>query len=238
MKTGDTSYKAGVGKTLTKANERTKDMIADAGKASSNAANKIKNKGKRLKDDAKTNADKYLYYDKEEDGKEVSAKDLEKTIAARKAKAAAEAAAAKLAKEKAATKSTDLAEKGNASKDIVVKEPKASTEKINSKPVAKDTPKAYNNTLAAKGKTATAKASDATEFFVIAGSFAIAENAEKAAKDFQKKGYKETEVVSFASTKYKSVCLKRFENRAAADKMMADLKKKNISAYVHKKRFK
>ncbi len=76
-------------------------------------------------------------------------------------------------------------------------------------------------------------------YYVIVGSFTIAENADFEVAAMKKKGYTETETVQFASTKYLSVSAGRFktqeEARKLAEKIKNDLK---IDVYVHKRRFK
>lgn len=76
-------------------------------------------------------------------------------------------------------------------------------------------------------------------YFVITGSFTVAENAENEVKAMRKKGYADAETVQFASTKYLSVCVGRFGKRADAEKMVAKIKKDaKLDAYVHKRRMK
>ncbi len=76
-------------------------------------------------------------------------------------------------------------------------------------------------------------------YFVITGSFTIAENAEKEVKAMRKKGYDKAETIQFSSTKYLSVCVGRFDKRADANRMAAKLKNDSkIDAYVHKRRLK
>ena len=76
-------------------------------------------------------------------------------------------------------------------------------------------------------------------YYVIVGSFTIAENADFEVANMKKKGYTDTETVQFASTKYLSVSAGRFktqdEARKLAEKIKNDLK---IDVYVHKRRFK
>lgn len=99
-----------------------------------------------------------------------------------------------------------------------------------SKPAGKDIPKDYNKVVNLSPKNL---------YFVITGSFTIAENAEKEVKAMRKKGYSDAETIQFASTKYLSVSVGRFNSAAEARKMVAKIKKDSkIEAYVHKRRLK
>jgi len=79
-------------------------------------------------------------------------------------------------------------------------------------------------------------ASTDRKYLVLAGAFAVAQNADEEASRLQKLGYTKAETISFASTKYKNVCVQKFAKRSEADALVGQLKKQGISAYVHTKR--
>jgi len=136
----------------------------------------------------------------------------------------ASAGAATLDKTKAGV--SDVADKAKAG----VSEFTEKSAKAIVKPEGNDIPKSYDKAVNLSPKDM---------FFVITGSFTIAENAENEAKAMRKKGYTDAETVQFASTKYLSVCVGRFSNSADARKMVANIKKDSkLDAYVHKRRMK
>jgi len=116
-------------------------------------------------------------------------------------------------------------------KNTPAAKPKTSGKSANDVATAKrEIPTEYNKTV---------NMSPGGAFLVIAGSFTIAENAEKEAVALRKKGYPNAETVQFASTKYLSVCTGRFKSKKEALEMVAKLKKnQKIEAYVHKRRMK
>ena len=73
-------------------------------------------------------------------------------------------------------------------------------------------------------------------YMVIAGSFGNPTNAKSEAGRLSKKGYNQAEVVQFDRSDFHSVCVKRFFNEWEAKALVDDLKKKEIIAYVHKRR--
>jgi cell division protein FtsN len=71
-------------------------------------------------------------------------------------------------------------------------------------------------------------------YLVVAGSFLIKANAEAMQKKLQNMGYS-AEVRNFNYSQYHSVIAGRYDVKSSADRVVANLKSKGISCYVHKR---
>jgi len=77
------------------------------------------------------------------------------------------------------------------------------------------------------------ESSNKPAYMVIAGAFSTDENAESFRKMLYDKGFDESEVVKFQSSKYTSICVNRTNDLSAARASVETLKGLNIEAYVH-----
>ena len=119
------------------------------------------------------------------------------------------------------TASTDnkLNNTATPSNNIVDKEEEARTPSPVEKPVTK----------------APARSQSSGKFMVIAGTYAQKSSAQRQLKTLRSLGYNNAAIESFDRGKYDVVLVDRFDNMAAAERLVKDLKAEGIASYVKAK---
>jgi cell division protein FtsN len=74
------------------------------------------------------------------------------------------------------------------------------------------------------------------EYLVVAGSFKLKHNAENEARRLQKLGYANASVEIFNKGTFATLVVDRFDTAKAADDLVAELKRKGVPAYKHRRR--
>jgi len=70
-------------------------------------------------------------------------------------------------------------------------------------------------------------------FFVVAGSYLIQDNADKMVDKLRGMGFSEAEVVKFDDSKYHTITAGRYNSYDSAGEVASSLKQKGIDCYVH-----
>lgn len=79
---------------------------------------------------------------------------------------------------------------------------------------------------------------EAPKYMIIAGAFSTDANAGTFKKMLMDKGYDNSEIVKFNSSRYTSICVDRTDDLTYARGKVEELKSMNIEAYVHTRKLK
>lgn len=75
--------------------------------------------------------------------------------------------------------------------------------------------------------------SGGSKYMVVAGSYLVRDNAERAVSRLKAKGYSQAEIVQFDGNKYHTVCAYRSDDYDMASSKSTALKRSGIDSYVH-----
>lgn len=119
--------------------------------------------------------------------------------------------------------------------DEEIEKPPSEEDKVAKKVVTK-TPASKPSTTAkptSKQQTKTTPSGSSTgKFLVVAGSYAVRSNADKAVAQLKKKGFSEAKVVQFDDKKLNVVCAFQSSDYDAANKVVKSLKAKGVDCFI------